>query len=140
MDINRSSFETGIPVIDRQHIAYIDMVERLIGQCKKGILDPGQIHSEVKEVVWYALEHFNDEELLMRSANYPTYSRHLEKHNQFRSHLDGFLKLLKNEGIDEDYGVVLTNWLVGWLEHHVQEEDALLAAFLKVKKRKPWRP
>ena len=36
MDIDRASFETGIPVIDRQHNAYIDMVERLILLCEGG--------------------------------------------------------------------------------------------------------
>ncbi len=130
MDIDRASFETGIPVIDRQHNEYIDMVERLILQCKKGGLEPTQVHSEVKEVVRYASEHFDDEELLMRSVNYPAYKQHLEKHNQFRARLDDFLRVLKSEGIDDDYGVVLTNWLLGWVKHQIQTDDAALAVFL----------
>ena len=131
MDIDRASFETGIPVIDRQHNTYIDMVERLIMQCEKGDLEPSQIHSEVKEVVRYALEHFDDEERLMRSVNYPAYRKHLEKHNQFRTRLDDFLNVLKSEGISDDYGEVLTNWLLAWLEHQIQKDDAALAAYLK---------
>lgn len=131
MDINRKLFETGIPVIDRQHNAYVDMVERLLLLCEKGGMEPADIRSEVKEIVRYALEHFNDEEHLMRSINYPAYSQHFEKHNEFRNRLDEFLKLLKRGSIEDDYTMLLTSWLLGWLEQQVQSDDAKLAAFLK---------
>jgi len=135
MDIDRTAFHTGIPVIDRQHDAYIDMVQRLMRRCEKKSLKPSQIHAEVKEVVRYAVEHFDDEERLMRSINYPAYKTHLEKHDQFRVRLDGFLHTLKHGGIDGDYGAVLTDWLIGWLEQQVKHDDAKLAAYLKSERR-----
>ena len=135
MDIDRSLFETGIPVIDRQHDEYVDMVERLVLLCEKGGMDPEDIRSEVKKIVRYALEHFDDEEFLMRSVNYPAYDQHLKKHNEFRSRLDEFLKILKSGQIEDDYTMLLTRWLLGWLEQQVQTDDAKLAAFLKTEKK-----
>ena len=73
----------------------------------------------------------------MRSVNYPAYKQHLEKHNQFRARLDDFLRVLKSEGIDDDYGVVLTNWLIGWVKHQIQTDDAALAVFLNDEGSKP---
>lgn len=135
MGIDRKLFETGIPVIDRQHHAYVDMVERLLLSCRKGPMELEDIRSAVKDIVHYALEHFNDEELLMRSVNYPAYKQHLEKHNEFRNRLDDFLMTLKSGRIEDDYTILLTNWLLGWLEQQVKTDDAKLAAFLKAERR-----
>jgi hemerythrin len=68
---------------------------------------------------------------LLRSVNYPAYKQHLEKHNQFRTRLDDFLKVIKSEGINDEFGVVLTNWLLGWVKHQIQTDDTALAVFLK---------
>lgn len=134
MKIDRKLFETGIPVIDRQHNAYVDMVERLLMRCEKGGMKPVDIRSEVKEIVRYAMEHFDDEELLMRSLHYPAYKQHLLKHNEFRNRLDDFLKRLKSDRIEDDYTMLLTNWLFGWIKQQVQTDDAKLAAFLKTER------
>lgn len=131
MDIARKSFETGIPVIDRQHHAYIDMVERLLLRCEKDCMEPADLRSEVKEIVRYAWEHFDDEEFLMRAVNYSSYNQHLEKHDEFRNRLDDFLKRLKSGRTENDSTMFLTHWLVGWIDKQVQADDAKPAAFLK---------
>jgi hemerythrin len=86
---------------------------------------------ETREVVKYAMEHFDAEEALMRSRKYPAYEEHLAKHNVFRDWTDTLATELEGETDLDEYTIRLSKWLIEWFCDQVLTDDRKLAAFLK---------
>jgi hemerythrin len=129
--INRESFKTGIPIIDRQHEAYLDLVDEVFRLCQQETVDRTTLGKEVNGALTYALEHFDTEEHLMRSVHYPRYVEHVAKHDTFRGQVDKFIAELQAETTIDGYMLRMTKWLVEWLSSHVQADDVQLATFLR---------
>ena len=138
MRIDRELFRTGVPLIDQQHEAYLELVERVFQLCAKADVDLAQLTAEVNQTLVYAVEHFDTEEELMRSVRYPLLNQHVAKHNLFRAQADLFAAEIKGPVVVEDFTPRLAKWLVDWFVLQVQTDDRLLAVFLK--KQKPDRP
>ncbi|MCF7669516.1 MAG: hemerythrin domain-containing protein [Verrucomicrobia bacterium] len=130
MRIDRESLRTGIPIIDRQHEEYFGLVERFFAMSEHSNTEIGRLESEVDKVIAYAIEHFDAEEYLMQSANYPHYEEHCAKHNVFREKVDTIVC-----GQDRDalalYIAELSKWLIDWFSDQICNDDKKLAAFLK---------
>jgi hemerythrin-like metal-binding protein len=124
----------GIPSIDKQHIQYVESVNKLLEAKEKGNLDKKILIDYVNDINFYALEHLDTEELLMRTENYPYYEKHLEKHNVFRDTLDAFIEELETKEIDiNDYVDRLCECLIVWFKAELLRDDVTLAKFLKSK-------
>jgi hemerythrin len=132
MEINRKPFMTGIELIDEQHNAYLDLVENILKLCLEQNISNVDIQHEMDKVIKYSIEHFEEEENLMRSLNYPFYEEHLAKHNIFRNKLDAMLEELdKTEKIDYvNYQMRLGKWLVHWVGDQVRNDDMKLVNFM----------
>lgn len=131
MNIDRKLFKTGIPLIDQQHESYLDLVERFFNfsghQADRKILG-----HELDKVFAYAVEHFDTEEYLMRSMQYPWLKEHSDKHATFRDNVDGFSAELLNSDLNlHTFTTRLAEWLVEWFAEQVQVDDRKLAGFLK---------
>lgn len=136
MEIDFDEYITGIPLIDEQHKHYVELVNKLIINYNNGGMGKDAINSYTKEIFDYAVEHFDAEEYLMRSANYPLYEEHLAKHNIFRDKVDEFVAEIDEEGIDiDEYVYNLNKWLISWFKIQVLDDDVKLAKFLKQKNR-----
>jgi hemerythrin len=131
MKIDHQLFRTGIPVIDRQHEAYLELVERVFKLCTAAQVERRVLATELDNTLAYAIEHFDTEEHLMRSARYPLYQEHLAKHDVFRAQVDTFAADLNAGAATADFVLRLTKWLVDWFCDQVQTDDMRLAAFLK---------
>jgi hemerythrin len=134
MNINPNDYITGITLIDKQHLHYIELVKRLISYCKsEEVINKPVFIDYVNELVIYMLEHFDAEEYLMRSTKYFLYTKHLAEHNMFRNKMDEFLAAVND--IDQlnitDYEDYLVKWLIAWFEIHVKDGDTKLAKFLQ---------
>ena len=131
MKIDNALFRTGIPLIDRQHEEYLELVERVFHLCAQKQIDRGVLSAELDHALAYAIEHFDTEEHLMRSVKYPHYQEHVAKHNVFRGRVDEFVAQAQS---DEDIAAFTTRiakWLVDWFCEQVQFDDRKLADFLK---------
>jgi hemerythrin-like metal-binding protein len=73
MIIDPSKYLTGIPLIDKQHKQFILLVNKLVVNNHKGDMTKAEFNDCFDEIIAYALEHFDAEEFLMRSAKYPLY-------------------------------------------------------------------
>lgn len=133
--IDHSLLHTGIPVIDRQHEAYANLVNRVFALCEQQQANFATMRVEVDQVLSYAMEHFDSEEQLMRSAKYPQYEGHVARHNVFREQADGFAAELAASAQVDDFTIRLARSLVNWFIEHVQSEDLRLAAFLRTQGR-----
>ncbi len=132
MIIDPTKFMTGIPVIDKQHRQYIILVNKFITEHNKGGMEKATLSDYVNEIVAYALDHFDAEESLMRSEDYPLYEEHLAKHNLFRDMMDELLEEMETKEINiNNYVDRLCEWLVDWFKIQVLDDDVKLAMFLQ---------
>ena len=131
MRIDREALRTGIPLIDRQHEAYFGLVECLFGVAERGHVDRAELDKAVAEVIRYAVEHFDAEEFLMRSANYPATREHSAKHAAFREQANNLVDEYRGRTDVDVYAIRLNNLLVDWFTDQVRTDDRQLAAFLK---------
>ena len=134
MILNSSEYLVGIPAIDIQHKQYINLINKLLEARKKGDIDKASLMDYVNDINVYALEHFDAEELLMRTEQYPLYEKHLEKHNIFRDILNGFIKEMEAKDVDiNDFLDSLYECLVIWFKAELLQDDIILAKFIKNK-------
>lgn len=131
MKIDRSLIHTGIPLIDRQHEGYADLVDRVFDLCSEPTVSRNTLVAPVNQALAYALEHFDCEERLMRSERYPICDGHVVRHNFFRDEADKFAAELQAPALADDFTVRLARLLLTWFCGHVQTEDLQLAVFLK---------
>ena len=132
MIIDPSKYLTGIPLIDKQHKQFILLVNKLVVNNHKGDMTKAEFSDYFDEIIAYALEHFDAEEFLMRSAKYPLYEEHLAKHDIFRDKMDEFIEEISTEVIDVDHYVkILCEWLLDWFKMQVLDDDIKLAEFIK---------
>ena len=136
MRIDRELFRTGVPVIDAQHEAYLDLVDRLFAQCQQPNVTHQALANDLDEVLAYAVEHFDTEQYLMQSKVYPYYKEHLAQHNLFRDHMDDFFAELRTDIPADTLTVRLTEWLLEWVAEHVQTNDRKFAAFLDTTRKR----
>lgn len=133
--MNRELLSTGIPLIDRQHEAYADLVDRLFDLARSGGVTRQALFEARRAVIRYAMEHFDAEEQLMRAEKYPAYEAHRAKHNVFREWTDTLTADLEGDVDLEAYTRDLSQWLVTWFCSQVQADDRALAAFLRSRGR-----
>ena len=136
MKVDRETLQTGIPLIDRQHGEYFDRLDRLLQMAETGHVQRDQLKSEMDGLLMYAIEHFDAEESLMRSVQYPLYQKHSAKHSSFRDTMDQWNLELNGEEVNLDrYAVRMATGLMVWVCDQIRTDDRQLAAFLKDRAR-----
>ena len=131
MKIDRQLLITGIPLIDRQHEEYADLVDRLFELAMRGNVARETLFRERCAVMKYAIEHFDAEEQLMRAEKYPAYENHRAKHAIFRDWTDTWSSDFEGEVDLDEYTMSLSRWLIEWFCDQVQTDDLKMAVFLK---------
>lgn len=131
MNIDREKLKTGIPLIDRQHKEYADLVDRVFQQVELQDESKAKPCEAVMAVLKYAIEHFDAEEALMESENYPALEPHRTKHNHFRNKADSMIPELQKATDLNEFMLDMSKWLVSWFIDQVQDDDVKLAEYLK---------
>jgi len=131
MNIDHQSYYTGISLIDNQHEHYLCLVDDMFALCEEPKVEQAAVEDGLTRVLAYAIEHFDAEEALMLSTQYPGYETHRMKHNEFRDEADRLHDICKKDIDPEDLVIRLTKWLVEWIYEQVLTHDKALAAFLK---------
>jgi len=125
-----SILETGNKEIDEQHkqlfIALNDLNDAYWQG--KGSDEVSGILDFLKE---YTINHFKDEEIIMRDYKYPQYSMHRMCHEDFKITVEDFSRQLRKEGPSEELIVKLTTTLGDWLTTHIRIDDARMAEFIE---------
>ncbi|NTV48982.1 MAG: hemerythrin family protein [Geobacteraceae bacterium] len=121
------SIALGIPIIDEQHKALFDWVNRLNEAVKSG-----KGAETVGEVIWklitYVTEHFSEEERLMLSCNFHGLAAHRKEHDQFVSRL----REIQTDFIDgHEMGVSVLDFMVDWLVCHIKGTDQGYSRFIQ---------
>ena len=82
------------------------------------------LSDNVNAIMVYVIEHFDAEEHLMYSEEYPLCEAHSMKHDIFRNKMDGFFAELDADEIDiDDYVKRLCALLVNWFKDELLKDD-----------------
>lgn len=119
-----------VELFDNQHRKIIDLLnvfhQHLIeGRGKKNI------NTVIDELEQYAVEHFNDEESVMRQHDFMYYEEHSKEHDFFKSKLADFRAQLyePNSEVTINTYVFLKNWLI----NHILNTDKKYSKHLNEK-------
>lgn len=126
----KDEYSVGIPVIDKQHMQLIDMINKLNdamseGKGKKIIADV------LSEMINYTVTHFTHEERMLERNNYPDLIAHKRKHNKFVEKIKDFEEGVKNR----EFGITIKiiDYLKEWLIDHIQGTDMKYANYFEEK-------
>lgn len=110
---------TGIDVIDHQHMRLVDYINQLEVASKKG--DRQLIGQVLDELVDYTLSHFAFEENMQEEAGYRFAGPHKAIHDVFVKRV---AKYQERHAAGEDIAEQLHTMLNTWLLHHIKRDDA----------------
>ncbi|MDO8989582.1 MAG: bacteriohemerythrin [Sideroxyarcus sp.] len=129
---------TGVPEIDKQHRILVDTLNE--AQIKlTGEVDDAQFEQITRDLLAYAIYHFNTEEQLMRQYGYAAASSdeagaHLAAHRSFSERVVA-LRDKARENKQESREALLV-FLKNWLTNHIMTTDKRLAQFICMQQAK----
>jgi hemerythrin len=130
-----NSYNTGVEDIDEQHRILVNTINEA---STKLDLDSSleSLEAITKDLLSYALYHFETEEEMMAEHNYKAYSKeeyetHMKQHRDFSAQVVAVRESIKaGKPISKDD---LISFLTNWLINHINKTDKKLAAFLNSK-------
>jgi hemerythrin-like metal-binding protein len=124
---------TNIIPIDEQHKKIIALMRDFFNTSLEKNLTQEILLKKLQEIHNYFVEHFEAEDFLMRSINYPNEEQHSNQHNYFMEVCGDSLKKLETAESLNDFAADVNSDLVGWFFNHVQKEDMKMAEFIRKK-------
>lgn len=114
-------------MIDRQHQALFALVNEVADKVKAGNMP--EIRGVIDRLAAYTVEHFRDEEAILRKAGYAA----LEDHEMIHAELlekvqDLRTKLEKNQAVSM---VGIIRFLSDWLKDHILKDDMAYKSSIK---------
>lgn len=114
-----AALETGVPAMDAQHRELIRLIQAMVAHHERG-----SIYSEMlvtyKELVGWAVKHFDDEEAFQESIDFPGLKAHRIAHDKLKGRAVEYLNQLESGTVDV---VSLINFLSNWLTNHIIKMD-----------------
>ena len=118
--------ETGIKIIDEQHMRIVEYINILEEVKETG--DRDRVAEVLDELVHYTVSHFSFEESLLEKADYSFTDPHKKVHALFINKVNEFNERFKSgEDIANEISSMLQRWLVG----HIKKEDQDYVAAVK---------
>lgn len=127
------TLSVGNDLIDSQHKKLIELtnqVETIFNQAERDLRDYDEIIRVIIKLNFYVMNHFRDEELLLKELGYPDLEAYKMEHAKFVAFLDN----ITTERIDLKEEEVLENllrFLSEWIVEHIKGTDFKYKSFLK---------
>ena len=115
--------------IDEQHRELFARITKLVEAIKSKTCKY-EIGPTTKFLEEYIIEHFRDEEEMMRKAGYPDFDEHKAIHEKFISDFNELKKNLESESSNYTKSVYTNQIVVDWILEHIQEIDKSFGRFL----------
>jgi hemerythrin len=130
-----SKLETGIKIIDEQHMTLVDMVNRLMTELNAGKRD-FVVSETIDFLEAYILLHFTEEEILQKNIKFTFYDEHKKIHEDFTNRFLIIKSDFEKYGVNPDITLRLSEFVADWLIDHICIEDKKIADFINEKKVK----
>jgi len=117
----RDNMSVGVEAVDKDHKHLVDLLNRLHFLVLAGA-DRPSVGDVLEELLRYTEYHFDREETLMRTCNYPGLQEHQTCHQDLAHRLFEYQKSFEDrpESFDAE---AFYDFLSDWLVVHVLEED-----------------
>ena len=126
---------TGNEMIDTQHKELICKINDLLKSCEERSNQSGAARM-LNFLADYTEYHFNEEEALQESINYPGIKEHKEKHEELRRTVQELHEMLtEEEGPTDAFVEKVSEKVRDWLYYHIQTFDRSVAEFKFMKQR-----
>jgi hemerythrin-like metal-binding protein len=122
-----AGFSVGVRSLDEQHKKIVDAINLLGSQINAGV--DSEIVSDILTVLTkYAMDHFRDEERLLKENGYPKLANQIREHTLYKKTI---VDLCQN-ATDHEQSVPadILSFLQQWWVHHILEEDMGYRQFL----------
>lgn len=124
------TFDIGIENIDNQHKELFNRLDQLLTS-----IEDGKGHDEVIKTLdfleEYVVKHFTEEEEIQNKTNYPLLNIQHMQHEEFKSNLKEFRRILETEGTSTLLALNIHEKLADWFKNHIINLDKDLGDFLK---------
>jgi len=129
-------FGIGIEQIDKQHRELLDRMDLLRDAMRRG-KSRETIHSTLRFLENYVIEHFTTEERYMQRYSYPGLLTHRAEHEKFLKDLaayrEKFTALEAQGELTTFLGLDIVRKLNDWFANHIIEVDKKMGAYLAEK-------
>lgn len=120
------SLETGIPIVDDQHMSLFRQVDDLLDPTKAD-----RVPETLNFLGNYVLEHFGTEEIMQKISHYPFAEEHKELHDAFTAALVKLKAEYEESGNNMVILMKLTKTALDWLEFHIKGADKEFGDYFK---------
>ena len=124
----KETFALGNLLIDAQHRQLIDLVNELHAAMLQDS-EPPVLHLILEKLLAHTHLHFNTEERIMQSADYPDFAAHKAQHDQLAEQVLGYVEELQSGRVTLTMRTCY--FLEDWLERHILESDHDLGGFME---------
>lgn len=124
-----NDLRTGYDIIDNEHIELFGKANDLLEACSTGN-GKTEVISTMKHLVSYVDYHFNHEDDLMRTHNFPGFESHHAFHNNFR---EDFMKTASEillSGVISSSDLMKMKKLTDILVEHIKTGDRLFGLYI----------
>ncbi|MGQ0675052.1 MAG: bacteriohemerythrin [Rhodospirillales bacterium] len=117
-------YEIGIPLVDREHIALIAVIN-LLGDRLDARYGAAEIRQTLGEIRMLIAAHFGNEERIMREMRYDQYAEHKADHDRLLGEIAEIVAGFER-GATADGRVELGERVGRWFARHFEKFDARL--------------
>ena len=126
----KEEFSVGVATFDVGHKKLCGLINELHAGIMAGKGRDAQ-KNVLKGLVEYSMNHFSDEERLMKEFGYPERDSHKHEHDEFRDKLLGFVEAYLKGSVPLTMDIL--GYLVEWLERHMTVTDKKYQPFFNLK-------
>lgn len=122
------SYSVNIKKIDEQHKELVKLVNELHDAMSQGAAND-VLSKVLNSLVDYTIIHFNTEEELFKSYNYPDAQNHKTEHDKLTQQVKDFQGKFRDGKSTITYE--LMDFLSDWLINHILDSDKKYSSYLK---------
>lgn len=119
----------GDPTLDSHHQKLFDIVNQLHEELLSHKREAA-VAKTIKALLEYALQHFAEEERVMKAVNFPEYEKHKAIHDEILRTLQSY-EQLKAAGDLTSAGDLYSFLLSDWLWKHILEMDKKMGPYIQ---------
>lgn len=128
---NEEIYSVGIKKMDEQHKVLVGLINALSGQ--KDGKDKAFVEKVFATLVQYTVNHFGDEEKIMKRMNFPDFALHHKQHENFIKNVSDLKgQFDREDGPSRAIALEkLAKFLAEWITHHILVEDKIYGKYLE---------
>ncbi len=119
-------FKLGIPEIDAEHAALINMLNEVMNLNRKNEKDKARLYFQ-ETLSRYVVDHFAHEEAYMQKIGYPQLDEHRKVHENFKQAMFRYMEQFNPEDHAAFRGALMDAY--SWIINHIGKTDRKYVGF-----------